>query len=67
MDGTEDSTAVIPGDATNGLDVDVTRVSGTVTVAGAVTNAGTFAVQDSQVSRITRASRTAPARFSRSA
>jgi hypothetical protein len=37
------------GDITNGLDVDVTRVSGTVTIAGAVTNAGTFAVQDSQV------------------
>jgi hypothetical protein len=36
------------GDATNGLDVDVTRVQGTVTVAGAVTNVGTFAVQDSQ-------------------
>jgi hypothetical protein len=49
MDGTEDSTAVIPGDAANGLDVDVTRVSGTVTIAGAVTNAGTFATQDSQV------------------
>lgn len=32
MDGTADSTAVIPGDATNGLDVDVTRVQGTVTV-----------------------------------
>ena len=33
--------ALIPGDATNGLDVDVTRVTGTVTVA----NGGTFAVQ----------------------
>lgn len=32
MDGTLDSSAVIPGDATNGLDVDVTRVSGNVTV-----------------------------------
>jgi hypothetical protein len=31
-DGTADSTARIPGDATNGLDVDVTRVSGNVTV-----------------------------------
>lgn len=30
--------ALIGGDATNGLDVDVTRVTGTVTVAGAVTN-----------------------------
>jgi hypothetical protein len=29
---------LITGDGTNGLDVDVTRVSGTVTVAGAVTN-----------------------------
>jgi hypothetical protein len=36
------------GDATNGLDVDVTRVQGTVTIAGAVTNAGTFATQDSE-------------------
>lgn len=54
--GTEGAyTAVaINGDATNGLDVDVTRVSGTVTVDGSgvtqpisgdVTNAGTFAVQ----------------------
>jgi hypothetical protein len=32
VDGTEDSTTAIPGDATNGLDVDVTRVQGTVTV-----------------------------------
>lgn len=32
VDGTLDSTAAIPGDATNGLDVDVTRVQGTVTV-----------------------------------
>lgn len=39
--------ALIGGDAANGLDVDVTRVSGTVTIAGAVTNAGTFAVQES--------------------
>lgn len=36
------------GDTTNGIDVDVTRVSGTVTISGAVTNAGTFAVQDSE-------------------
>ncbi len=35
-DGTAGSTAAIPGDATNGLDVDVTRVQGTVTVAGTV-------------------------------
>jgi hypothetical protein len=40
-------TAKVGGDATNGLDVDVTRVQGTVTIAGAVTNAGTFAVQES--------------------
>lgn len=32
MDGTLDSSAKIGGDATNGLDVDVTRVQGTVTV-----------------------------------
>lgn len=31
-DGTADSSAMIGGDATNGLDVDVTRVSGNVTV-----------------------------------
>lgn len=37
--------ALIGGDASNGLDVDVTRVTGTVTIAGAVTNAGTFATQ----------------------
>jgi len=34
VDGTEDSTAAIPGDATNGLDVDVTRVQGNVAVTG---------------------------------
>lgn len=38
--------ALIGGDATNGIDVDVTRVTGTVTIAGAVTNAGTFVVQE---------------------
>lgn len=32
VDGTADSGTAIPGDATNGLDVDVTRVQGTVTV-----------------------------------
>lgn len=41
-DGTADSSAVIPGDATNGLDVDVTRVQGTVTVAGNATVSGTI-------------------------
>jgi hypothetical protein len=37
--GAEGSKTVVdlPGDATNGLDVDVTRVSGTVTISGAVT------------------------------
>ena len=43
--GTEDSAERITGDATNGLDVDVTRVTGTVTVDGSgvtqpVSNAG---------------------------
>jgi hypothetical protein len=42
---TDGSGTLIPAEATNGLDVDVTRVQGTVTIAGAVTNAGTFAVQ----------------------
>lgn len=40
VDGTLNSSAVIPGDATNGLDVDVTRVQGTVTVAGTATVTG---------------------------
>lgn len=35
MDGTLGSDAVITGDATNGLDVDVTRVGGTVAVSNA--------------------------------
>lgn len=35
VDGTADSAAAIPGDATNGLDVDVTRVQGTVAVSAA--------------------------------
>jgi len=39
VDGTADSTAKIPGDATNGLDVDVTRVQGTV-AANATLQAG---------------------------
>ena len=34
MSGADTSAALIGGDATNGLDVDVTRVSGTVTVDG---------------------------------
>lgn len=41
VDGTADSSAAIPGDATNGLDVDVTRVQGTVTVSGTVTASNT--------------------------
>ena len=50
MDATANSSEKIGGDAANGLDVDVTRVGGTVTVGdggGALTvdNAGTFAVQ----------------------
>lgn len=36
MDGTLDGSGKIGGDATNGLDVDVTRVQGTVTISGAV-------------------------------
>lgn len=35
VDGTADSAAAIPGDAANGLDVDVTRVQGTVAVSAA--------------------------------
>lgn len=38
-DGTADSSAKIGGDATNGLDVDVTRVQGTVTVDSELTTA----------------------------
>ncbi len=34
MNGTDAAVDVIPGEATNGLDVDVTRVQGTVTVDG---------------------------------
>ena len=41
MSGADTSEALIGGDATNGLDVDVTRVSGTVTVDG---TGGTFPV-----------------------
>jgi hypothetical protein len=44
VDGTLDSTTAIPGDAANGLDVDVTRVQGTVNVAdggGSLTVDGT--------------------------
>lgn len=37
VDGTADSAEPILGDSTNGLDVDVTRVQGTVTVSGIVT------------------------------
>ena len=44
VDGSDGGTALIGGDATNGLDVDVTRVSGTVTVDG---TGGSFPVTDS--------------------
>ena len=59
VDGTADSNVAIAGDATNGLDVDVTRVQGTVTVAdggttlsvddggGSLTVDGTVAVSGS--------------------
>lgn len=53
MSGADAAEDLIGGDATNGLDVDVTRVQGSVTVAQStaanllaqVSNAGTFAVQ----------------------
>jgi len=45
FEGAADTLVAATGDATNGLDVDVTRVQGSV----AVTNAGTFAVQESGV------------------
>lgn len=38
VDGTLDGTGAIGGDATNGLDVDVTRVQGTVAVSGPLTD-----------------------------
>jgi hypothetical protein len=38
VDGTLDSNVGIAGDATNGLDVDVTRVQGTVAVSGPLTD-----------------------------
>ena len=38
VDGTLDGTGAIGGDATHGLDVDVTRVQGTVTVSGPLTD-----------------------------
>lgn len=44
VDGTADGTDFIAGTAANGLDVDVTRVQGTVTVDG---TAGSFPVTDS--------------------
>lgn len=40
LDGTADSGTAIAGDATYGLDVDVTRVTGTVTVGGGVAHDG---------------------------
>lgn len=43
LDGTNGGTAAIGGDATNGLDVDVTRVSGNVTV---IDGGGSLSVDD---------------------
>lgn len=43
LDGTADGSGAIPGDATNGLDVDVTRVSGVVHVDD---NSSTLSVDD---------------------
>lgn len=40
LDGTAGSVAAIPGDATNGLDVDVTRVGGNVKAVGSVAHDG---------------------------
>lgn len=40
MNGTADSSAVITGDATNGLDVDVTRLPADAAVTGSITAAG---------------------------
>ncbi len=45
MDGTADGTAVIPGDATNGLDVDVTRLGRSFTKTSAT---GSGAITASQ-------------------
>lgn len=45
-DGTADSNAMISGDATNGLDVDVTRVSGTVTVSDTTAQASLAILDD---------------------
>lgn len=42
VDGTADATGKIGGDASNGLDVDVTRVQGTVTTAPAVASTATL-------------------------
>jgi hypothetical protein len=57
VDGTLDSTAAIPGDASNGLDVDVTRVSGNVAVtnAGITTIAGAVAGSEMQVDVVSSA------------
>jgi hypothetical protein len=43
VDGTADSATAIGGDATNGLDVDVTRVQGTVTVDSELASAAALA------------------------
>lgn len=62
VDGTADSSAVIPGDATNGLDVDVTRVGGTVTTGGVA--AADAAVSGNPVAIAGRASNAVPAAVS---
>ena len=51
MSGTDAAEDLIGGDATNGLDVDVTRVSGTVAIsnAGITTIAGAVAGTEMQV------------------
>jgi hypothetical protein len=49
VDGTAASTTGIPGDATNGLDVDVTRVQGTVTTSSARATTGTQTIVASTV------------------
>lgn len=60
VDGTADSTALIAGDATNGLDVDVTRVQGTVSVQGDTAHGATNAGNPSQLGAVAIAHGTNP-------
>lgn len=60
VDGTADSTAMIAGDATNGLDVDVTRVQGTVSVQGDTAHGATNAGNPSQLGAVAIAHGTNP-------